>query len=91
MTMLIEAETWDETWDRFKDAGLWLFTGRPLRISRQGKPRGKIGYFFHTGMNILTEAARRNAEAAAKTILFGFPALILLYEWGNDIVAKVLP
>ena len=88
MTIQIEAETWEETLSRFKDAAQALLPGREREMEPRGKPRGKIGYFFHTGMNILTEAVRRNAEVAAKTILFGFPLLLLLFLWGNTIVAN---
>ena len=85
MTVLIEAETYEETIDRVKEALRALYWKNPPIPNTQD--RGKIGYFFHTLMNVITEGVRRNAQFAAKTILFGFPSIILFYEWGNIITA----
>lgn len=80
----IKAETLEETLSRFKTAAYMLWPWNPRVVPSPLGKRGKINYFFHTMMNIMTEAVRRNAQFAAKTILFGFPTVILLYEWGNS-------
>ncbi len=74
-----QGTTWKQDIDRVQAAlrDLWP----PFGQSPHDDKRNNVMWLLHSSWNVLVEATRRNPQAAAKIIVFGFPLLILLVEW----------